>query len=91
MGGMNAPLSYQPSVVFFRTELRAARTKREAVEIGLTVTRELELLKEWVRVEHGLIPPRFLATRSECAAKDLAPVIPYASTEPSSAPGRRRE
>lgn len=72
----NKPLSYKPSVYYFRLELRAARSKAEAVSIGEKAIGELELLKAWIRSQ-GIVPPRWLATRSEIEAKGLAEVIPF--------------
>lgn len=84
MGGMNSPLNYQPSAFYFRHELTTAKTKREAVQIGLRLVRELEAHKEWIRAQ-GFIPPKFYITQSEAHAKGWGSVVPFPSTAPSSA------
>ena len=61
-------LNYQPSAYFFRKELREAKTKEAAIEVGLTVVLELEMIKEWVRSK-GMIPPKMHIHPSEAAAK----------------------
>jgi len=80
---MNDPIPYRPSAYFFRREIRAARSKKKAVDLGLTLVSELEELKAWVRA-HGLIPPRFYLTRSERRAKADLLEGPYASKGESS-------
>jgi len=87
---MNTPIPYRPSAYYFRQELRSARTKKEAIIVGLMLVSELEELKAWVR-EHGLIPPRFNVTPSERLAKADLLAFPYASTEASSPQDPRRE
>jgi hypothetical protein len=81
---MNEPISYQPSAFFARDEIRRARTKREVVEIGLRLVRELEAHKAWIR-EQGFIPPKFFVTRSERRAKGWLRAGPCASKAKSSA------
>ncbi len=71
---------YLSSAYFFRVQLRAARTRRAAVEIGLVVIDEHERLREWVRAQ-GLIPPKWLVTPRERAAREqLAEVFPFPTT-----------
>ena len=60
--------TYKPSAFYFRRELRATKTREEAVEIGLRVVLELEQLKAWVR-EQGLFPPKVFAPISEISDK----------------------
>lgn len=72
------PISYQPSVFYFRQELRAARTRAQAVELGLHLCSELERLKEWVRSE-GLIPPKWHLTQSEIDSKNWGETGPWQS------------
>lgn len=67
----DAPASYQPSAYFFRKALRGARSKAEAVDVGLQVVRELEALKAFVR-ENGLIPPKRHVLKAEAQAKQWA-------------------
>lgn len=64
----NEVLSFRPGAWYYRTELRGAATKKEAVEIGLGAVMELEQLRAWVR-EQGLIPPKWTATEAEIRAK----------------------
>lgn len=65
---MSAEVSYKPSAYYFRSGLRAAKTKAQAVEIGLKAVTELEQLKAWVR-EHGMIPPKNHILEAESRAK----------------------
>lgn len=62
------PSDYRPSAFYFRKALRTAKTKAEAVEVGLTVVAELENLKAWVR-EQGFIPPKRHLLRREVDEK----------------------
>jgi hypothetical protein len=73
---MEKPSAYKPSAFYFRTELRAARTKREAVQIGLHVIAELERLKAWVR-DQDMIPPKWNLMPSEICEKGWADVIVF--------------
>lgn len=65
---MSAEVSYRPSAFYFRSGLRAAKTKAQAVEIGLKAVAELEQLKAWVR-ERGMIPPKTHVMPEESKAK----------------------
>jgi hypothetical protein len=65
-------LSYKPSGYYFRKALREAKTKEDAVEIGLQAVREMEHLKKVMRENHGIIPPRRFILSSEAKAKKLA-------------------
>ena len=60
--------TYKPSAFYFRSELRGAKTRAEAVEIGLRAVLELEQLKAWVR-EQGLRPPKLHIPASEAEDK----------------------
>ena len=84
MGGMNEPLSYQPSAFYYRHQLTTAKNRSEAVKIGLRLVRELEAHKEWIRAQ-GIIPPKFYITQSEARAKGWGSVVPFPSKAPSSA------
>lgn len=77
IAGMNSPITtYLPSTYFHRQALRSAKTKKEAVKVGLQVVLELEMQREWVR-EQGLMPPKFLVRPCELEARTLAEVIPF--------------
>ena len=71
---METAASYKPSAYYFRSALRNARTRDEALAIALKLVAELELQKQWIR-EHGLVPPKWNIMRSESAAKgwDIGP------------------
>lgn len=60
--------SYKPSAWYFREALRNARTKEEAVDVGLQVVLEVETLKEFIR-DHGLIPPKSYIMEAEAEEK----------------------
>jgi hypothetical protein len=64
--------SYRPSAWYYRKALRDARTKDEAVAVGMQLIKELEHLKEFVR-EQGLIPPRRFILNTEAEDKGLTP------------------
>ena len=68
MGRMDAPLSYRPSVFYYRKALREAETRDRAVVVGLVVCHELEQLKAWVR-EQGMIPPKWIVDPHEAEEK----------------------
>lgn len=61
-------LSYRPSAYYFRAALRSAKSREEAIEVGLHAVRELEMLKAWVR-ELGYEPPRQHVMQAEIVAK----------------------
>lgn len=61
-------IPYLPSALYFRRALRGAKTKADAVEVGLTAVAELENLKAWVR-EQGFIPPKCHLLKSETEEK----------------------
>lgn len=60
--------NYQPSAYYFRRELRNAKTKDAAIQVGMRAILELEMLKEWVRSK-GMIPPKLHVPASEADAK----------------------
>lgn len=66
---MSESINYKPSVYYFRRALRGAATKKEAIDVGLTVVAELENLKAWVRSECGVIPPKRFVLACEAKAK----------------------
>lgn len=66
--------SYKPSAYYFRKALQSAKTKKEAVEIGLQVVRELEAHKEFIR-ELGAWPPRKHILSTEAEDKGLKPKL----------------
>ena len=83
-----------PFAHFARASLRGARTKQEAVEIGLRLVRELEEHKAWIRAQ-GFIPPKFFIMKSEQIAKGWPPAVPcgskvvwFAKEEPPPHPNR---
>lgn len=49
------PLSYQPSVFYFRRDLRTSASIPEAINVALTVVGEFERLREW-SAQHGVLP-----------------------------------
>lgn len=75
---MAKALSYKPSAFYYRHELRKARTKAEAVRIGMALVSEIEKHKHWIR-ERGMVPPKWLVMPSERAEKDWGSVIPFPS------------
>lgn len=60
--------SYKPSAWYFREALRNARTREEAMEVGLQVVLEVEMLKEFIR-DNGMIPPKSYILESEADDK----------------------
>jgi hypothetical protein len=74
---------YQPTAFYYREALRAAKTRAAALEVGLELVLELERHKAWIR-DQGLIPPKWLITPNERAAKAWAEVSPFPSTAPES-------
>lgn len=60
--------TYKPSAYYFRRELRRARTKLRAQQVGLAAVDELERLKAWVR-EQGMIPPKWRVLHEELRDK----------------------
>lgn len=60
--------NYQPSAYYFRKELRNAKTKDAAIQVGMRAILELEMLKQFVR-DNGLIPPKQHIPTSEAEAK----------------------
>lgn len=76
---MAKALSYKPSAFYYRHELRKARTKAEAVKIGLQLVIEIEKHKRWIR-GRGMVPPKWLIMPSERDEKDWGSVVPFPST-----------
>lgn len=54
---MTPVFDYRPSAYYFRSELYAARTRAEVLEIALQAVMEMENLRAFIR-ENGLIPPK---------------------------------
>ena len=65
---METSPSYKPSVFYFRRALRCSDSHQSAIEVGLVVCSELEMLKQWVR-DQGMIPPKFVVHPSEAQEK----------------------
>lgn len=65
---MEAVSDYKPSAYYFRKALREAKTREDAVRVGLGAVSELENLKAWVR-EQGMIPPKRFVLPVEADAK----------------------
>lgn len=80
-GGMENAASYKPSAFYYRLALRSAANRTEAVALGLELVAELELHKEWIR-KRGLIPPKWLITPTERAAKEPGVGVPFPSITP---------
>lgn len=72
---MNPISSFKPSAFYYRQALREADSLEEILTLSLELVCELERHKEWIRA-HGLVPPKWMVTRSECEAKRWAPVVP---------------
>lgn len=93
------PLSYCPSVWYFRKALRESYTRDRALVIGLALCSELEQLKSWIRAQ-GLIPPKHCVMPAEARAKGWAFITnptpdflngrPCAEAEVVTLPGCRR-
>lgn len=81
-------LSYLTSAFFFRRALREAKSQLEAVEIGLHICQEHEMLREWCRAQ-GLIPPRWFVTPIERAERAAGSVVRFPTTAPGPAPDHR--
>lgn len=79
---MTTSLSCKPSAYYYRQALRSARTKREAVEIGLNLVDEIERHKRFIR-NNGMIPPKWYIMQTEQDAK-TAEVCPFPPTTPPS-------
>lgn len=63
--------TYKPSAYYFREALREARTKANAVEVGMQAVREIENLKEQMR-EVGIEPQPQHIMSNEIEAKDFS-------------------
>lgn len=72
-----APVSYKPSVYYFRKALRETTDPAELRRLGLTLCRAYELEREWIR-DHGMIPPKMVVLQAEAQDKgwDTDPVEP---------------
>jgi len=79
---MEPAINYMPSAFYYRQALRTARTREDAIAVGLHVVAEVEQLKQWVR-KQGLVPPKWHLMRSEVAAKHWGEVVPWQSSEQS--------
>lgn len=77
---MENPASFRPSAFYFRRALRGAMSKNEAVEIGLHLCCELEMLKQWVR-DQGMIPPKWHIMSSEISEKSWGDVVVLPSSD----------
>lgn len=78
----NRPLSYKPSVFFFRDAIDNAATLDDSKTYGRQAVRELEFLKAWAR-SLGLRPPSryILSTEVEAKGIQLEPTTPSAPAE----------
>lgn len=65
----DAPLCYMPSAYYFRRAIRSTDDIETLREIALTAVRELEWHKQWMREEHGLIPPKRYVMLDEISEK----------------------
>ena len=63
------PNCHCPASYYFRKAIRNAKSKGEAIELGLAVVSELEYVHLWIRTECGCTPPCRVATDEEAMAK----------------------
>lgn len=60
------PAVYQPSVFYFRRELRRSDSRDRAITVALIVLDELARLREW-SAEYGVLPPgNLIEASAEC-------------------------
>jgi hypothetical protein len=77
---MEKPISYKPSVYYFRRELRETDNPDELRKIGMHLCAELEQLKAWVRAR-GQTPPKWNLMQSEIDEKGWGAVVPFPTAE----------
>lgn len=76
---MDTAANYIPSCYFYRSALRSAATKEEAIDVGLHAVAELEQLKAWVR-EQNMIPPKWFLMQAEIDVKGWGAVVRFPSS-----------